>query len=277
MSITTAPGFVPSPSATVQERLWSADPEGWALFSEPHNRPLFDAVLAAAHVTGGTRMLDVGCGTGLMLQLAQKLGATVSGVDISAGLLAIAAERVPTADLRRADLQQLPFDDASFDAVVAVNALQFAEDPIAAIADSARVLVSGGRLSIGMFAEPERAQSTAIHIAMSALSPPARESEHEPYALSAPGNLESALAAAGLVVDGTGEVDCVWAYDSTADAVRGLIGSAGGTRAVEASGEAGVRAVIEEALRPFTDAAGHIAMRNTFRFLVAVKPEGDLS
>jgi len=273
MPITTAPDFVASESATLQARLWSADPEGWALFSEPHNLPLFEAVLRAAHVGGGTRLLDIGCGTGLILRLADSDGALVSGVDISPGLLEIAADRVPEADLRRADLQHLPFPDESFDAVTAVNSFQFAEDPVAAIADAARVLVPGGRLAVGMFAEPERAQSTAIHIAMSALTPPEREAEHAPYALSAPGNIESALQSAGLSIHDAGEVDCVWAYDSAEDAVRGLIGSAGGTRAVEGSGEAKVRAVIEDALRPFTDGAGRIAMRNRFRWIVAVKPE----
>ena len=125
-----------------------------------------------------------------------------------------------------------------------------------------------------MFAEPERAQSTAIHIAMSALTPPAREADHAPYALSAPGNLEGALEAAGLTVDGTGEVDCVWAYDRVEDAVRGLIGSAGGTRAVEGSSREAVADVIEKALVPFIDADGRVAMRNTFRWLVAVRPNG---
>ena len=84
MPITTEPGFVPSDSAALQERLWSADPEGWALFSEPHNLPLFEAVIAAARVTDGTRILDVGCGTGMMLELATDRGGIVSGVDISA-------------------------------------------------------------------------------------------------------------------------------------------------------------------------------------------------
>ncbi|HEX4443998.1 MAG TPA: class I SAM-dependent methyltransferase [Galbitalea sp.] len=271
MPIATEPGFVPSAAASIQERLWSADAEGWALFSEPHNVPLFEAVLTAARVTVGTRVLDVGCGTGRTLELAIERGATAVGVDISAAMLAIAATRMPDADLRRADLQHLPFGSGEFGVVVAVNAFQFAEDPRAAIADAARVLALGGRLAIGMFAEPERAQSTAIHLAMASVTPPERESEHEPYALSAPGNLEDALATAGLRVDSVGEVECVWAYDNSADAVRGLIGSAGGVRAVEGAGTDRVGAVIEEALVPFTDSAGRIRMRNTFRWIVGVK------
>jgi SAM-dependent methyltransferase len=261
-----------SEAALVQRRLWNADPEGWALYSEPHTAPLFEAVLDAARVSAGTRLLDIGCGTGLALQLAAARGAALTGVDIAPGLIGIAAARVPEADLRVLDLQTLPFAQKSFDAVTAVNAFQFALDPVAAIAEAARVLAPGGRLAIGMFAEPERAQSTAVHVAMSALSPPARASDHAPYALSAPGNLESALARAGLDVVGTGEVECDWSYAEQSHALRGLMGSAGGTRAIEDAGADAVREAIAGALVQFTDpSTGAIVMRNIFRWIVAVK------
>jgi SAM-dependent methyltransferase len=267
----SAAGALSDP-ALLQQRLWSADPEGWALYSEPHNLPLFIAVLDAAAVTTGTRMLDIACGTGMVLELATARGAVVAGVDVSRGMLSIAAGRVPDVDLRLDDIQLLPFADGSFDAVVGVNAFQFAADPVAAIAEAARVLAPGGRIAIGMFAEPERAQSTAIHLAMTALSPPARDSDHAPYALSAPGNVEAALEHAGLDLTDAGEVECSWHYDELAHAVRGLIGSAGGTRAVEDAGVDAVRAAIEGALAPFTDAAtGEITMRNIFRWTSATK------
>jgi SAM-dependent methyltransferase len=259
-----------SESALLQQRLWSADPEAWALFSEPHNLPLFEAVLAAAGVARGTTLLDVACGTGMLLQLAAAKGATVSGVDVSGAMLGIAAARLPHADLRLLDLQVLPYADESFDVVTAVNAFAFAEDPVAAIAESARVLRAGGRLVIGMFAEPERSQSTAIHEAMTALSPPERSADHRPYALSAPGNLEAAIAAAGLVELGRGEVECLWSYANTADAVRGLRGSGGGARAVEDVGAEVVGVAIERALLPFTEpVTGRVTMVNTFRWLSA--------
>jgi SAM-dependent methyltransferase len=261
-----------SEAALLQRRLWDADPEGWALYSEPHNVPLFRAVLDGANVGHGSRLLDVGCGTGRTLELARERGAVLTGVDVAPGLLGIAAKRVPEADLRVLDLQTLPFSDDTFDAVTGVNAFQFAADPVAAIAEAGRVLVSGGRLAIGMFAEPERAQSTAVHIAMSALSPHARSSDHAPYALSAPGNLEAALAAAGLTIAGMGEVECAWSYAEVSHALRGLMGSAGGTRAIEDAGADAVRDAIEDALVPFTDPmTGAVLMRNTFRWIAGIK------
>ena len=118
-----------SAAAEVQRRLWGTNPRAWADLAESHNRPLFEAVLDAAAVGPGTAVLDVGCGTGLTLVLASERGAVPSGVDISPGLLAIARDRLPHADLREAGMESLPFGDAAFDAVTGVNAFQFAGDP----------------------------------------------------------------------------------------------------------------------------------------------------
>jgi len=117
-----------SAAAEVQRRLWGTDPRAWAELAESHNRPLFEAVLDAAAVGPGTAVLDVGCGSGLTLVLAAERGAVPSGVDISPGLLDIARDRLPQADLREADMESLPFGDAVFDAVTGVNAFQFAGD-----------------------------------------------------------------------------------------------------------------------------------------------------
>jgi SAM-dependent methyltransferase len=111
-----------SAAAEVQRRLWGTDPRAWADLAEAHNQPLFEAVLDAARVGPGTDLLDVGCGSGLALTLAARRGAIPAGLDISAGLLGIARERLPDADLREGDMELLPFGDATFGAVIGVNA-----------------------------------------------------------------------------------------------------------------------------------------------------------
>ncbi len=163
-----------SAAAEVQRRLWGTDPQAWAELAESHNRPLFEAVLDAAAVGPGTAVLDVGCGSGLTLVLAQQRGAVPSGVDISPGLLGIARDRLPRADLRVADMESLPFGDAAFDAVTGVNAFQFAGDPRRALREAARVTRPGGHVVASLFAAPERSQGTVAHEAMSALIPPRR-------------------------------------------------------------------------------------------------------
>jgi SAM-dependent methyltransferase len=260
-------------AARLQQGLWGTDPRGWAELAEPHNQPLFEALLDATATRSVTRLLDIGCGSGLLMSLAADRGAAVAGLDVSPGLLAVAAARLPGADLWLADMQRLPFADAAFDAVTAVNAIQFAAEPLTALTEAARVCRPGGLVGVAAFSEPDRVQSTAVHLAMAALSPPERESEHAPYALSSPGGIEAALTAAGLPVAAKGEVECVWRYETAADAVRALIGSAGGTRAVQDAGQQAVRAAIEGALILFTDPGdGTIAMRNVFRWVTGRRP-----
>ena len=183
-----------SPAAQVQQGLWGSDPDGWAQFAEPHNEPLFAAILDATGTGPGTRLLDLGCGTGLLLTLAQARGVAVTGLDVTPGLLKVARDRLPTADLWLADIGGLPFGDAEFDVVTGVNSFQFAADPKAALAEAGRVVRPGGLVAVGTFAGPERAESTAVHEAMAALSPPRRQADHAPYALTRQ-NLAAALAA----------------------------------------------------------------------------------
>jgi len=148
-----------------------------------------------------------------------------------------------------------------------------------ALREAARVTRPGGRVVASLFATPERSQGTVVHEAMSALIPPEQAGDHAPYALSAPGNLEAALAGAGLRVLDHGEVVCWWRYVGLEEAVRALLCSAGGARAVQAAGEQAVRDVLERALAQFRDPkTGAVALRNTFRWVAAVRlPDPALS
>jgi SAM-dependent methyltransferase len=259
-----------SAAAHVQRRLWGTDPRAWAELAEAHNQPLFEAVLAAAKVTRRTRLLDVGCGSGLTLVLAQERGAIPAGLDVSPGLLQIARDRLPDADLRAGDMEYLPFGDATFDAVTGVNAFQFAGNPQKALREAARVTRPGGRVVASLFAAPERSQGTVVHEAMNTLIPPGHAADHAPYSLSAPGHLEAALADAGLDLAAHGEVVCHWRYQTLDDAVKALLCSAGGARAVEAAGQDAVRDILRRVLAQFQDRqTGVITLMNTFRWVAA--------
>jgi SAM-dependent methyltransferase len=252
-----------------QRGLWGQRPEDWAKFAEPQNTGLIDAALDAGRVTTGTALLDVGCGSGLALARAAARGARVAGIDIAASLLAIAAQRVPEADLHEGGLDQLPFGDAVFDVVLAVNALQFAFDPAAALGEIARTLRPDGRLVIAQFSAPERCESTVLHQVMESLIPPERQEDHAPYALSAPGALEAAVGAAGLTIDEDREVPGDWHYAGEDEALRGLLCSGGGTRAIRLAGEEPVRAALLDGLQQFAQDDGSFLMHNHFRLLAA--------
>ena len=100
----------------------------------------------------GERILDLATGTGWTSRVVARRGAMVTGVDIATGLLEAAerqaaAEQLPVT-YRQADAEDLPFDDASFDAVVSTCGVMFASRPEAAAREMARVVRPGGRMAI---------------------------------------------------------------------------------------------------------------------------------
>ncbi|MES1945300.1 type 11 methyltransferase [Salinisphaera sp. PC39] len=100
-------------------------------------------------VAENDRILDVGCGSGVLLQrLAQGTpGAALSGVDLSGAMLAVARRRLgPAVDLRCAAAEELPFADGAFDTVVSVSMFHFIRRPEEALREMRRVLAPGGRL-----------------------------------------------------------------------------------------------------------------------------------
>jgi SAM-dependent methyltransferase len=252
-----------------QRDLWGQRPDDWAQLAEPQNLGLISAALDAADVGPAADLLDIGCGSGLALELAAGRGARCSGIDISPSLLARARERLPGGDLREGGIDALPFVDDAFSAVTAINALQFAFDPVVALAEVVRTLRPDGRLVIGQFAAPERCESTALHDALQALVPPDAPEDHAPYALSGPGALATALTAAGLAVTVDRELPGDWRYRSEEEALRGLLCSGGGTRAIRLAGETRVRAAAAAALARFVQPDGSYVMHNHFRLIVA--------
>ena len=106
------------------------------------------ALVAFAGEPAGLRVLEVGCGTGHWLAVLAACGARVTGLDRSAGMLRVAAGRVPGAVLVEGDSGRLPWGDGAFDRVVCVNAIHHFPEPAAFVAEARRVLASGGALQV---------------------------------------------------------------------------------------------------------------------------------
>ena len=116
-------------------------------------REVEDALLRLLPDRSVDDLLDVGTGTGRMLELFGPRIARGVGVDLSREMLAVARAHLERAGLRhchvrQADMYQLPFPSASFDAVLVHQVLHYAETPGDAVAEAARVLRPGGRLLV---------------------------------------------------------------------------------------------------------------------------------
>jgi SAM-dependent methyltransferase len=120
--------------------------DSYARFMGRFSEPLAVQFAQLAGVRAGQRALDVGCGPGaLTTQLAERLGGrAVSAIDPSASFVAAIRSRLPEIDARTGCAEQLPFADDSFDCVLAQLVVHFMSDPVAGLAEMARVTRPGG-------------------------------------------------------------------------------------------------------------------------------------
>jgi demethylmenaquinone methyltransferase / 2-methoxy-6-polyprenyl-1,4-benzoquinol methylase len=111
-------------------------------------------LVSRIEATPGETVLDVACGTGsVALDLAERYGCTVVGVDQSADMLAAGRRRVASAGLSdrmtllEARAESLPFADESFDGLTFTYLLRYVDDPGATLRELARVVRPGGRIA----------------------------------------------------------------------------------------------------------------------------------
>lgn len=108
-----------------------------------------DLIERARPIGPSDRVLDLGCGTGIVARLLrERLGgaARISGLDVSPPMIAKARAIAPEIDWHEGNATALPFGDATIDLVLAQQVLQFIPDRALALREIRRVLVPGGRL-----------------------------------------------------------------------------------------------------------------------------------
>lgn len=126
-----------------------------ALFSGVTTQSV-DALLDAACVRAGMRVLDVATGAGHVAGAAARRGADATGIDFSAAQVALARSRFPDVRFEQADAQTLPFERETFDAVVNAFGLCHLSTLERALCEAFRVLKPGGRIAFTVWDAPER-------------------------------------------------------------------------------------------------------------------------
>jgi SAM-dependent methyltransferase len=182
----------------------------WADQLAEQQEKVNQGLLAAAGVKPGAKLLDLASGAGEPALTASRLvGAEgqVTATDISAPMVSVLAERAArhgVANLRceQADMEALPYADASFDAVTCRYGLMYACDPARALAEAARVVRPGGRIAFMVWG-PEQNNSllyVGIRAADAHLGHPIAEADFlVPARFAEPGIVANLMTAAGVV------------------------------------------------------------------------------
>jgi SAM-dependent methyltransferase len=255
----------------------------WAEIQERMLVPLYEAVYERLEVRPGTRVLGLGCGSGLALLIAASRGAQVTGVDSDDARLALARERLADAERVPEDAAGstvLPVDDLSPEQGGPTYDLITAFEPIGSVPGDAEGLgpalstaiplaKRGTPVVLAGWGPPERcATSTVLRVA-GRLTDRLRKGSWRPAYRD---DLEDVAARAGLKPDGSGRVACPFGYADMDSAVRGLLSTGAFDGAVRATDRRQVEKEVGEALHPHVRRDGTVWMPNVFRYLIARTP-----
>ena len=241
---------------------WQRAAAGYGATFAQATRGFVEALLDAARVGRGTRVLDLACGTGVAANAAAGRGAYPVGVDFSAAMLALARAAHPTIGFEEGDAEALPFADSSFDAVVSNFGVHHFPDPQRAVSEARRVLRPGGRLAFTSWAAPS--ENIAWKLLFDAIAahgdPDAAKTPPSGGGLRLPGDLLRVLDAAGFAATAARRVAGLWRFAAADELIegfrRGTVRTAALIAAQPAAALPAIEAAIAEGAAAYRDADG---------------------
>lgn len=250
---------------------WGECAAEWAYLFEPYARRANEVLFDRLAVTAGIRLLDVACGSGLAVQLADHRGAAVAGIDASEALIAIARARTPDADLRVADMFALPYPDGAFDVVTSFNGIWKGCD--AALHEAHRVLVPGGRLGLTFWGRIDRLGLLPYFVKVMELSPPSHgDATLRQGDTGRPGVVEEMLTSAGFALGQRGTVTVVNEWSDVDVAVRALAAAGPSVPAIRSVGRETFCAAVREILEPMHVPGLGIRVTSELGWITAHRP-----
>ncbi|MFF1926427.1 class I SAM-dependent methyltransferase [Streptomyces sp. NPDC058221] len=255
----------------------------WAEIQERMLAPLYEAVYRRLEVGAATRMLSLGCGSGLALLIAAGRGAHVTGVDADAERLALARVRLlpdtdgtpgsPAAGTRLLDsVPATPDGREPYDLITAFTPIgcsaDDAEELVDALGSAVPLASRGSTVVLTGWGPPERCATAAVLRVAARLAEGTRSPGSGGWLGAQRDDLEDVALRAGLKPDGSGRVACPFGYADPDSAVRGLLSTRLFDAAVRATDRPQVEKEVAEALHPHRRRDGTIWMPNVFRYLV---------
>ena len=155
--MTTAQPFDPVPFQAFEHGGWERAAEHYGDAFGALTMQTAPAMLDAVGLARHERLLDVACGPGFIAAAAAGRGADVVGLDFASAMVAEARARYPALTFREGDAEALPFEDASFDAVLMNFGMLHLARPDMGVAEAHRVLRPGRRYAFTVWASPDKA------------------------------------------------------------------------------------------------------------------------
>jgi SAM-dependent methyltransferase len=209
--MTSSPSPTPEQFKEQQRQQWATTAKTWRQWSAElaaQTRAATELILQEAQVRPGMQVLDLASGTGepaLSLAAAVAPDGQVTATDLVPVMLAVTQEHALTRGLtnlttQQADIEALPFSDASFDAITCRFGIMFCPDMPRAMAEIRRVLKPGGRAAFVVWGTPEQPYFTTTEGIVAKYAPFPQPPSGAPTRsrFAAPGSLAAALQAAGF-------------------------------------------------------------------------------
>jgi SAM-dependent methyltransferase len=246
----------------------SARARDWAEIQERMFVPLYDTVYQRLEVGRDTRLLGLGCGSGLALLRAAALGAEVTGADTDTDRLRLAQERLlpePERGGRRWPARLVAAAVPEHEPAHYTLITAFSEPPDAALLRRAAGLaLPGTPVVLAGWSDPGQCAATITRRLGEGPAGPESGGGAAQQAY-----LTALAAEAGLRYRETGEVDCPFGYPTLACALRGLLATGSFDGAVRTAGPEQVSKELSEALRPYLEPDGTVWLPNPLTYVIA--------
>jgi SAM-dependent methyltransferase len=250
---------------------WGHRANDWACLWEHYSLDVLVAMFSRLGVRPGTGLLDIACGSGLAVRVADAMGAEVAGIDAADELIAVARERTPGADLRVGSMFELPWADASFDAAVSINGIWGGCE--GALPEALRVLRPGGLIGISFWGPGPPLDLRACFKVFALHAPDDHVgSMRQLNNISVPGVAEEMLTSSGFVVAERGRRTSVIEWPDAELAWRAMSSIGPAVPALRHGDLDAIRRDVLGALESCRDEHGIYRSRNDHHFVIARKP-----
>jgi len=145
-------------SGKIQGALWDSSAHIWCEFQEPLQRPQWKAIFDEVNLGSNSNFLDAGCGGGGACLLAEQRGAKITGIEAAPAMVEFAQKQVPCGKFTVGDIQELPYEDYTFDVVLASSSLQYTEDRLETLRELKRGTKKNGLIAVTLWSVPEKVE-----------------------------------------------------------------------------------------------------------------------